>query len=656
MQVQVGARLRVDLRDAGRTADGEGRGDGGVNRCSRPIRASAARSSPASRSRALPLNGARVFGAGAADDRRQLAGSSLTTGTRRAKARSTSTACAATFNNFLIDGVDNNAYGTSNQGFSNQVMQPSPDAVGEFKVVTNNMSAEYGRAAGATINVALPQRHQPVPRRGWEFIRDTALNATGLLQAGRRRQAGARPQPVRRRRRRPDRAEQGVLLRRLRRLPADAQARRRSRRIADAGAAPGHPRRRRAQPADRRRLSGRHADPDDARSRARCCAGCPTPTAPGTANNYRSLQEFTERLRTRPAARSTCRSAPTLSLFGRYGLRNAGHLRPAADSAAVGRRRQRRHLRAQQAVRRSARPGCRRRRRCSKCASAGRDTQAGKNPPALGSGERARGVTASPACRPTRASPAACRRSSSPATRTWAGRRPTRSGSIRRSTTRRSTTPGLQGAHSLKTGYEFQRINDRSAGREPALRPRHLQRAVHAVRPAPRPNNLYNLADFMLGLRAQLRAQQRARRRTCARTCTSPTCRTTGASSDRLTLNLGLRYEYATPYWESDNVLSNFDPATNTMVSAKDGSIVRPSAGQSRPQQLRAAPRLRLHADAAHGHPRRLRHQLRALQPRRRRQPAADQRPAGRQRRRQRRRNADGADVPADASRAIRRA
>ena len=37
----------------------------------------------------------------------------------------------STFNNFLIDGVDNNAYGTSNQGFSNQVMQPSPDAVAE---------------------------------------------------------------------------------------------------------------------------------------------------------------------------------------------------------------------------------------------------------------------------------------------------------------------------------------------------------------------------------------------------------------------------------------------------------------------------------------------------------------------------------------------
>ena len=33
-------------------------------------------------------------------------------------------------------------------------MQPPPDAVGEFRVVTNNQSAEYGRAAGATVNVA----------------------------------------------------------------------------------------------------------------------------------------------------------------------------------------------------------------------------------------------------------------------------------------------------------------------------------------------------------------------------------------------------------------------------------------------------------------------------------------------------------------------
>ena len=85
------------------------------------------------------------------------------------------------FNNFLIDGVDNNAYGTSNQGFSNQVMQPPPDAVSEFKVVTNNESAEYGRAAGATINVAYKSGGNSLKGSAWEFNRNTALNATGFF-------------------------------------------------------------------------------------------------------------------------------------------------------------------------------------------------------------------------------------------------------------------------------------------------------------------------------------------------------------------------------------------------------------------------------------------------------------------------------------------
>src|SRR5262249_12469034 len=52
------------------------------------------------------------------------------------------------FNNFILDGVDNNAYGTSNQGLSNQVVQVAPDAVQEFKVITNSYSAEYGHVGG----------------------------------------------------------------------------------------------------------------------------------------------------------------------------------------------------------------------------------------------------------------------------------------------------------------------------------------------------------------------------------------------------------------------------------------------------------------------------------------------------------------------------
>src|SRR5262249_27566846 len=43
--------------------------------------------------------------------------------------------------------------------------------------------------------------------------------------------------------------------------------------------------------------------------------------------------------------------------------------------------------------------------------------------------------------------------------------------------------------------------------------------------------------------------------------------------SPKLTLNLGIRYEYATPPRERDNQFANFDPTTGTMLFAKDGGI-----------------------------------------------------------------------------------
>ena len=71
----------------------------------------------------------------------------------------------------------------------------------------------------------LPQRHQPVPRRRLGVLPRHGAERDRLLQAGRRAEAAARPQPVRRRARRADREEQGVLLRRLRGVPPDAQGR-----------------------------------------------------------------------------------------------------------------------------------------------------------------------------------------------------------------------------------------------------------------------------------------------------------------------------------------------------------------------------------------------------------------------------------------------
>src|SRR5580698_2536011 len=86
------------------------------------------------------------------------------------------------FNNFLLDGMDNNSYGESNQGFDNQIISVPPDSVAQFSVVTNNESAEYGRASGATINVATQSGGNHVHATAYEFIRNTDLNAAGFFK------------------------------------------------------------------------------------------------------------------------------------------------------------------------------------------------------------------------------------------------------------------------------------------------------------------------------------------------------------------------------------------------------------------------------------------------------------------------------------------
>ncbi len=85
-------------------------------------------------------------------------------------------------NNFMVDGLDNNAYGTANQGFSSQVIQLSPDAVQEFRVQTGNFSAEYGRAGGAVINASIRSGTNIFHGSAWEFLRNTKLNAVGFFR------------------------------------------------------------------------------------------------------------------------------------------------------------------------------------------------------------------------------------------------------------------------------------------------------------------------------------------------------------------------------------------------------------------------------------------------------------------------------------------
>jgi outer membrane receptor protein involved in Fe transport len=86
------------------------------------------------------------------------------------------------FNNFLLDGMDNNAYGESNQGFDNQIIAVPPDSVAQFQVVTNNESAQFGRSSGATVNVATASGSNRIHATAYEFIRNTDLNAAGYFK------------------------------------------------------------------------------------------------------------------------------------------------------------------------------------------------------------------------------------------------------------------------------------------------------------------------------------------------------------------------------------------------------------------------------------------------------------------------------------------
>lgn len=86
------------------------------------------------------------------------------------------------WNNFLLDGIDNNFYGTTNQGYSNQSIQPSPDSVAEFRMMVNAYSAEFGRTGGAVMNVASKSGGNSFHGAIWEFLQNERLNATGFFK------------------------------------------------------------------------------------------------------------------------------------------------------------------------------------------------------------------------------------------------------------------------------------------------------------------------------------------------------------------------------------------------------------------------------------------------------------------------------------------
>ena len=75
-------------------------------------------------------------------------------------------------NNFSVNGGD------ANDQFVNlPTVQPSPDSIQEFRVLTNTFDAEYGRNSGSVVNVITKSGSNAVHGNLYEFFRNTKLNA-----------------------------------------------------------------------------------------------------------------------------------------------------------------------------------------------------------------------------------------------------------------------------------------------------------------------------------------------------------------------------------------------------------------------------------------------------------------------------------------------
>ena len=91
-------------------------------------------------------------------------------------------ACTPRQTNILLDGADNSSRNSGGAlGFQAQATKPSVDAVGEFKVVTNNIPAEYGYRMGAKIIVSTKSGTNNFHGSLFEFLRNDKFDGTNFF-------------------------------------------------------------------------------------------------------------------------------------------------------------------------------------------------------------------------------------------------------------------------------------------------------------------------------------------------------------------------------------------------------------------------------------------------------------------------------------------
>jgi hypothetical protein len=471
-------------------------------------------------------------------------------------------------NSFILDGVDNNSYGTSNQGFSNQLVQVSPDAVEQFKVQTNNFSAEYGRTGGAVINASMRSGTNAFHGTGWEFNRNTKLNAEGFFHP-----TTGKPKF--------DRNQFGFVfggpvMRNRTFFFTDYEGFRQTTKTATFASIPTAALRSgvMGKPVFNPLTGETYADgvipaANITAFAKKVLAGLPAPTRAGIANNFDSLPEATNK-NNKFDIKIDHQFSPRMTAFARVSHRKANNFEPPPIPGETGApsNNELHVLNDQVAGGLTYSPTTT---SLLEFRLGWSRTEAGKNPPGVGGPNmlEAYGI------------------SGLPTDKSFAGGLTEQNVTGWTSWGRQNSNPQYQdptvfnprinyswikGRQSFKTGYEYQAINTKIADFHPTYgrdtyAGQFSRPSTQAADPA-----TYNLADFMLGLRSSYgiitpfvaHLQQRMH---------------FGYLQDdikvnpALTLNVGLRYEYATPQYEEDNFLTNFDPTTNSLLAAKDGSV-----------------------------------------------------------------------------------
>ncbi len=126
--------------------------------------------------RELPLNGRNPFALGL------LAGNTVPISGMGTNLPFASGGGRFAHNDVLLDGIDNNTtHNNGSIGRNGIAYTPSVDAVEEFKVKTNNFSAEFGRSAGAIVSATIKSGTNEFHGSAWEFLRNEKLDANNFF-------------------------------------------------------------------------------------------------------------------------------------------------------------------------------------------------------------------------------------------------------------------------------------------------------------------------------------------------------------------------------------------------------------------------------------------------------------------------------------------